>query len=320
MKNRHFMGVLALSGAAYLIWNRGKNAGEENVNQWSAPSMSRDSLHKEPPAGLMGAAVAGAFGFFLWYETKRPLRRQTESKSRRDVRNTAVAVVAALTLLFAEKPVTKALTHQVHCRHWGLLKLIALPAWLEVPVAVVLMDYSMYLWHVLTHKVPLLWRFHRVHHADLDLDMSTALRFHFGEMLLSVPWRMMQIVSIGVSRLPLSIWQTMTMVAILFHHSNSRLPIRLERPLSRLLMTPRMHGIHHSVVNDERNSNWATIFSFPDYVHCTHRFDIAQEDITIGIPEPRNRDQLTLGRLLAMPFKPQRPVLRHSVSSAGERL
>src|SRR5439155_4858969 len=104
----------------------------------------------------------------------------------------------------AEKPVTQPLTALVEQRRWGLLKRLALPAWLEVPLAVALLDYTLYIWHILVHKVRFLWRFHQPHHVDLDMDASTALRFHFGEMVLSVPWRALQIVLIGASPRALS--------------------------------------------------------------------------------------------------------------------
>jgi sterol desaturase/sphingolipid hydroxylase (fatty acid hydroxylase superfamily) len=311
VKPAHVASALVAGGAACAIWQRHRLT--QTIRQPAAPpeTAERPNLQKELPSWLAGGLVAGAFATLMLYENRHPLRQQTHSKARRDLRNLAVAAIAGIALRLAEKPLTDALTDKVHRRRWGLLKLAPLPAWLETPAAVVLLDYTMYVWHVLTHRVPLLWRFHRVHHADLDLDMSTAMRFHFGEMLLSVPWRAMQIAIIGVSRLPLSIWQTSTMVAILFHHSNSRLPMSLERFLSWLFMTPRMHGIHHSIVEAETNSNWATIFSFPDYLHGTRRFDIPQEKITIGVPAPRNEEQLTLGRLLTMPFKAEES-LRYS--------
>lgn len=251
---------------------------------------------------LRGSAILAAFVLLLSYEHRHPLRRRTENKARHDLRNLAMALLAGVALRLMEKPVTDVLTEWVHRKRRGLLKNLTLPGWLELPLAVVLLDYTLYVWHVLTHKLPLLWRFHRVHHLDLDLDTSTALRFHFGEMLLSVPWRAAQIMLIGVSRLPLSVWQTMTVLAILFHHANARLPLGLERPLSYWLMTPRMHGIHHSVVQDERDSNWGTIFSFPDTLHGTRRFDIPQQAITIGMPEARDPDRLTLGRLMVKPW------------------
>src|SRR5207237_867440 len=101
------------------------------------------------------------------------------------------------------------------------------------------------------------------------------------EMVLSVPWRMLQVVVIGASPLSLSAWQTATVVAILFHHSNIELPIHIERWLCRLFMTPRMHGIHHSIVEQETNSNWSTIFAWPDYLHGTYRLNVPQNEVTI---------------------------------------
>src|SRR4029079_14575712 len=131
-------------------------------------------------------------------------------------------------------------------------------SWLEVLLAVVLLDYTLYVWHVLTHQVPWLWRVHRVHHADLDLSASTALRFHFAEMIASVPWRLAQIVAIGASPLTLAVWQIVTLLAILFHHANVAVPVAVERWLCHLIVTPRMHGIHHSIIRDEADANWST--------------------------------------------------------------
>src|SRR5205807_3040294 len=137
-------------------------------------------------------------------------------------------------IALAERPVAEWLSRIVGRRQWGLLNALPLPAWLEILLSVLLLDYTLYVWHILTHKVPFLWRFHLVHHVDLDLDTSTALRFHFGELALSVPWRAAQIVAIGVSPLSFSIWQTMLALSVMFHHSNVELPIRLERVLNRL--------------------------------------------------------------------------------------
>ena len=108
------------------------------------------------------------------------------------------------------------------------------------------MDYTLYVWHILTHRVPLLWRFHAVHHVDLDLDASTALRFHFGELAVSVPYRAAQIALLGVDAEALSYWQMFLSLSVLFHHSNVRLPREFESVLSWFVVTPRMHGIHHS--------------------------------------------------------------------------
>ncbi|HZG53293.1 MAG TPA: hypothetical protein VEZ40_14275, partial [Pyrinomonadaceae bacterium] len=121
------------------------------------------------PAWLGASLAVGACGALAWLEGRRPLRRSVESKLVRDARNLAVAGVAAVTLRLAERPVVERLTALVERRKIGLLKQVALPRPLEIALAVLLLDYTLYVWHVLAHRVPLLWRFHLVHHADLDL-------------------------------------------------------------------------------------------------------------------------------------------------------
>jgi sterol desaturase/sphingolipid hydroxylase (fatty acid hydroxylase superfamily) len=259
---------------------------------------------------LGGALVLGAFGALAWLERRRPLRAEREPKLARAGRNLAVACVGALALRLTEKPVTDRLTALVERRRWGLLKLARLPAWVEVALAVVALDYTLYLWHVATHRVPFLWRFHVVHHADLDLDETTALRFHFGELALSVPWRAAQILVLGVSPTALSLWQTLLMLSILFHHSNVRLPVGVERRLNRLVVTPRMHGIHHSAVRAETDSNWSSGLTLWDRLHGTLRLDVAQDEIDVGVPAYRDPRELGLADLLSMPFGEERPAWR----------
>ena len=267
-------------------------------------------LEREVPGWLSGLLVAGTFAACVWLERRRPLRRPTRPRGRRIARNLAVATLSATAIRIAEKPVTAPLARRAARLRAGLVPRLGLPPWLEVAMAAVLLDYTLWVWHVLTHRVPLLWRFHRVHHSDLDLDASTALRFHAVEMVLSVPWRAAQIAVVGAAPLSLSVWQTLTLLAILFHHSNVALPADLERRLCRVVMTPRLHGIHHSIVRAERDSNWATILAWPDRLHGTARLDVPQAAITIGVPEYRRPRGLTLPALLAMPFGGQRPPSR----------
>ncbi|MBJ6751895.1 sterol desaturase family protein [Geomonas anaerohicana] len=257
------------------------------------------------PGWLNAVLICGTVAVVAAMEFRRPLRKDKDDKLRRNTRNAAFAALAAATVAVAEKPVVGPLALQVQSKRLGLLKLFGLPAWAEVALSVLLLDYTLFIWHVLTHKVPLLWRFHRPHHVDLDLDASTALRFHFGELILSVPWRAAQVRLIGVSPFGLALWQTLTLMEILFHHSNLRLPHRVEQRLCRIIVTPRMHGIHHSVVREERDSNWSTIFSWPDYLHGTIRLNVLQDSVDIGVAGCQDPKQLTLGRVLAMPFTPQ---------------
>jgi sterol desaturase/sphingolipid hydroxylase (fatty acid hydroxylase superfamily) len=265
--------------------------------------VSRDPL----PLWLSGAVAAGTFGVLLWLESRRPLRSTVEPKARRVARNLALVALGAAALALTERPVIGALSARVATRRWGLLQQAALPAWLEVTLAVVLMDYTLYVWHVLVHRVPWLWRLHLVHHIDRDLDASTALRFHAGEVVISIGWRAVQVLVIGVSPLAFSVWQTALQVSILFHHSNVRLPIALERRLVHVLVTPRMHGIHHSILRGETDSNWSSGLTLWDRLHGTLCLDVPQAEITIGVPGYRAPADVTLPSILVLPFVRQRP-------------
>jgi sterol desaturase/sphingolipid hydroxylase (fatty acid hydroxylase superfamily) len=163
----------------------------------------------------------------------------------------------------------------------------------------------MYCWHWLNHRVPFLWRFHHVHHTDLDLDVSTAFRFHFGEMLLSVAARSIQVVVVGASPLAALAYEVVLEASTEFHH-NSRLPLRLERVLSWFIITPRAHGIHHSIVARETNSNYSNFLMLWDRLHRTLRLNVRQDEIIIGVPDYRDARELNLISLLLMPFRRQR--------------
>jgi sterol desaturase/sphingolipid hydroxylase (fatty acid hydroxylase superfamily) len=252
---------------------------------------------------LGALAVLTSFALLWWIERKRPLRPTVEPPPRRHARNLTIAALAAVTVHVAERPLVEPLADRVEARRWGLLKRAPLPRWLETVAGLVLLDYTLYLWHVLVHRVPALWRFHAVHHVDLDLDASTAVRFHAGELLISVPWRAMQVCIIGVSPATLTLWQRLLLIEILFHHSNVRLPQRLERALSRLVVTPRLHGIHHANRELIRNVNWSSGLTVWDWLHGTLRDDIPQDEIVIGVEGFHDPRDVTLPRVLAMPFE-----------------
>jgi len=249
------------------------------------------------------ALSLGALAGLILLERKRPLRHERESKLRRNGRNLVVASLGALTAQLVETPVVRPLARFVERRRFGLLKQLNLPRPLEIIAAVLLMDYTLYLWHVLTHRVPLLWRFHAVHHVDLDLDASTALRFHFGELAVSVPYRAAQIALLGVDAEALSCWQMFLSLSILFHHSNLRLPRDFESKLSWFLVTPRMHGIHHSNEPEEANANWSSGLALWDHIHRTFRLDKPQEEIYIGVKGIDAEERVRLPEILAQPFR-----------------
>ena len=146
-----------------------------------------------------------------------------------------------------------------------------------------------------------------VHHSDPDLDLSTALRFHFGEMIGSVFYRGAFVLVSGASALQVLLYEILFEGATQFHHSNWKLPYKLEKNLNKLIVTPRMHGIHHSIIKEETDSNYSVIFSFWDRMHNTARLNVNQDLIITGVPSYSNHDELTIAYLLKMPFTKIRP-------------
>jgi len=250
--------------------------------------------------------VAVTFALLLLAERLRPLRRTTESKPRRIFRNLTMAGLSAAIVSVLQIPILLPVSRWAGTHRAGLLNRMSLAHVATLILAVILLDYTLWWWHWANHKLPILWRFHVVHHVDLDLDASTALRFHFGEMALSIGYRALQIVVIGAGPDAVWLWQTILFASILFHHSNVRLPVAVERWLVRLVVTPRMHGIHHSTRESETNTNWSSLLSWWDYVHRTLLLSVPQDDVVIGVPAYHRADDVTVGKILLMPFVRQR--------------
>jgi sterol desaturase/sphingolipid hydroxylase (fatty acid hydroxylase superfamily) len=240
---------------------------------------------ERPVPLLVRAAIVGGLAASVYVlERCFPLRRRVAAGPARILRNLAISAGAGAVVLTGELPMAAILTRWVSRRRIGLAQWSGLPSWARNAAGVLWLDYTTYVWHACTHHSRFLWRFHRVHHGDRDLDSTTALRFHAGEMLLSLPFRAGQIVLGGVSPRAFSLWQIGFFASVLLHHSNLRLPEPVERRLALLFITPRMHGIHHSRVRRERDSNWSSGFSsLWDHLHGTFRFDVPQEEIDIGV-------------------------------------
>ncbi|HKO56793.1 MAG TPA: sterol desaturase family protein [Thermoanaerobaculia bacterium] len=260
--------------------------------------------------------TALAFLVLSWAERRWPLRRRVELQGPRLGRNLATAAMAAAATAIIQRPFIGKLARRVGEGRLGVLHQLKLPPAARTVLGVLLLDYTLWWWHRMNHETPLLWRFHLVHHLDLDLDVSTAVRFHFGEMALSGLFRAAQIRLIGADERALELWQRLLLVSILFHHANLRLPRDVDDALARMVVTPRMHGIHHSDVREETDSNWSSLLSWWDWLHRTMRLDVPQEAIEIGVPAFREADDLTLGEITRLPF---RRALPDAWVTGGER-
>jgi sterol desaturase/sphingolipid hydroxylase (fatty acid hydroxylase superfamily) len=238
--------------------------------------------------------------FFI--EKKFQLRKRVQQIAKRLIINFIVAIPAfvLLRILLIPEMVWLAIINQK--LHFGLNYFLHLLYWLANIAAFVLLDYTNYIWHILNHKFPFLWRFHLVHHTDHDLDVSTAVRFHFGEIIGSVIFRGAAVFLTGASPLVVLIYEIIFEAATQFHHSNWKLPFKPEKILNKIIVTPRMHGIHHSVIRNDTDSNFSVIFSFWDRLHKTIKLNIPQDQIVIGVPSYSNKEELTIGYLLKLPF------------------
>ena len=235
-------------------------------------------------------------------ETKFQLRKRVQSRWKRIIINIIVSIPSFALLRFLFIPIMVWLAYENTSWHFGLNYLFEAPVWLKAAIAFILLDYSNYLWHIILHKMPLMWRFHLVHHTDLDLDITTAFRFHFGELIGSVFFRGAAVVLTGISPLMVLIYEIAFEAANQFQHSNLKLPFRFEKALNKMIVTPRMHGIHHSMKKRETDSNFSIIFSFWDRLHNTIKLNVIQDEIVTGVAVYPDEKELTSGNLLKLPF------------------
>lgn len=247
-------------------------------------------------------AFGAAVGALYVVERLRPLRARKEPGPARIARNLAIGLLAAATTAASEWPVIGPAQRLAERRRLGLLRALPLPQPLRIVLGFLLLDYTLYLWHRLNHRTPALWRFHAVHHIDLDLDSTTGVRFHFGELSLAAGFRAAQVLLLGVDRDTLRVWQQMLTLSVIFHHSNLELPIDLERRLVRFFVTPRMHGIHHSTRVRETDSNYSSLLSSWDRLHQSLRLNVPQASVTIGVPGFSSPEDVTLAASLTLPF------------------
>jgi sterol desaturase/sphingolipid hydroxylase (fatty acid hydroxylase superfamily) len=247
----------------------------------------------------------GVFAVMGLWELISPRRRLRVSKAVRWVNNLGLVFLNSiiLRLLFPAAAVGMAALAQQ--RGWGLLNFNEVPLALSVVISVVAMDFVIYLQHVLVHAVPALWRLHRVHHADPDYDVTTGARFHPIEIILSMLIKFATIMVLGPPVVAVVIFEVVLNATAMFNHANVRLPLGLDRVLRWFLVTPDMHRVHHSVENDEANSNFGFSLAWWDRLFGTYRDQprAGHEGMTIGIHQYRDPKQVSwLPGMLALPF------------------
>lgn len=249
----------------------------------------------------------GGVAFFLLCEQYFPYRAPTVPRPRRWLANLPLSILNGTIYHLLYTSAIVALIFAGQEKNTGLLNAWVLPDWLKIVAGILILDFFIYLWHLLTHELPFLWRFHRVHHCDLNMDVTTANRFHLGEFLFTGLIRLAVIYTFGIPMLAYILFEILVNLSVQFHHSSIRVPAWFERLWVLLLVPPFLHRIHHSVRIRERDANYGVIFSLWDRLLGTLITETAQEKIIIGIGSHREIEQMGFWRLLAMPFTRNTP-------------
>ncbi|HEY8585683.1 MAG TPA: sterol desaturase family protein [Rhodanobacter sp.] len=260
-------------------------------------------LAHEPAIRL--AAFAGIFVVMALWEVLAPRREQVIGRWRRWPSNLGIVVIDSLLvrLLLPTAAVGVALFAEAH--EWGLLHALDVPGWLAVMASMLLLDLVIYLQHIMFHAVPLFWRLHRMHHTDLEFDLTTGARFHPLEILLSLVIKLGVIVALGAPAVAVLLFEVLLNATSMFNHANARLPRRVDAVLRWILVTPDMHRVHHSWHPEETNSNFGFNLPWWDRLFGTYRAQPREGHLgmTIGINQFRDARELRLDRMLWQPVR-----------------
>lgn len=251
----------------------------------------------------------GIFAIMATLELLLPRRKLNHSKGHRWFTNLAIAgidgLIVRLMALFVVPLAAVATAFWAQTKGFGLFNATDWPAWLEITIAIILLDMAIYVQHVVSHLFPPLWRLHKVHHTDVDFDVTTAVRFHPIEIALSMLWKMIVVVALGADPLAVVLFEVILNGCATFNHSNVTLPGLLDRIVRTLFVTPDMHRVHHSIYAREHNSNYGFNLSVWDRLFRTYtdQPEDGHVGMTIGLREHQNEKPTGLVWSLALPFR-----------------
>jgi sterol desaturase/sphingolipid hydroxylase (fatty acid hydroxylase superfamily) len=240
--------------------------------------------------------------FYAQFRDGRGHRTKVGRRLHHDARNLTLGLGNALLLALAFGALLARAASLAESNHFGLLHRLAWPAWAEMLLGFVVFDLWMYLWHLANHKIPFLWRFHRMHHSDPEMDVTTGVRFHTGEVVLSAVARLAVLPLLGISVGQVAVYEAVFLPVVLFHHSNVRLPRWLDHGLLALIVTPAMHRVHHSRWQPETDSNYGSVFPYWDLLFRSFRLRDAAT-IRLGLDGLDTPEWQTLVGMLRTPLQ-----------------
>jgi sterol desaturase/sphingolipid hydroxylase (fatty acid hydroxylase superfamily) len=247
----------------------------------------------------------GVLALFMALESWLPARVRVLPRLARWRTNLSLSVMGSVVGALMAPVLAVAVAAWATANGWGVLNMLSINPWIEGLIAVILLDFAIWAQHVAMHYVPWLWRLHRVHHTDRDLDATSGVRFHPVEIAISLLWKALVILALGPSVLAVIIFEVVLNATAIFTHSNIALPPRLDRAMRRAVVTPDMHRIHHSVIEPETNSNFGFNLSIWDRVFRTYRAK-AQGALTLGLSEYQTDRPARLLFSLLLPFGPSK--------------
>ena len=265
--------------------------------------MSEIIMSNEPVIRL--SCFVGFFLIIALWETLLPLRERSVQRRHRWPSNLAIVMLNTLLLRIVVPTAAVGLAMIAQSQQWGLLHQFTFPLWLAFLLGFVLLDLFIYVQHVMFHAIPGLWRLHRMHHADLDFDVTTGTRFHPLEILLSMGIKLMVVTAIGPPVAAVLVFEVVLNATSMFNHANAQLPPSIDKLLRWLIVTPDMHRVHHSVVAQETNSNFGFNLTWWDRIFGTYRAQPAagHQAMVVGIEQFRSPQELRLDRMLSQPFR-----------------
>ncbi len=257
-----------------------------------------ESIYSLKPYMYWGGIIV-----FLVLEICMSYRKATVSKLKRWITNVPLSIINGTVYHFLFTASLINIAAEAEMKKIGFLNNVAVPGWLKLFLGILILDFFIYLWHLLTHSLPILWRFHRVHHSDMNMDVSTGSRFHLGEFLFTGIIRLCVIYTFGIPWTAYVLFEILVNLSVQFHHSAVKMNPAVEKLWSLLFVPPFLHRIHHSVVREECDSNYGVILSIWDRMAGTLTTNVDQEKIVIGTGRFRKFEALGFWHLLIMPFK-----------------